>query len=203
MAMFDIGKRGSQPREEPEEPMDGLDTVFGDKERPQTPERPAPEQSPVRRREAAVIGPSIHIEGTLRGEEDLVIEGHVKGAVRLQGNSLTIGTQGKVEADLHARTIHVDGTVEGDLFGSELVAIRKTAQIRGNITAPRVSLEDGARFRGAIDMDTRQESGSKPAEAAKSPAPSSGANQSKPAAQGASGSAKPSTGDSKSGTTGA
>lgn len=194
MAMFDIGKRGSQPREVPEEPMDGLDKVFDDKSGGAT-ERPASEQSSVRRREAAIVGPSIHIEGTLRGEEDLVIEGHVTGAVHLQGNSLTIGGQGRVEADLHARTIHVDGIVNGDLYGSELVAIRKTAQVQGNITAPRVSLEDGAHFRGAIDMDSRKEPASRPStEPAKAPP--------RPAA-GDADKGKPASGDGGSGKTGA
>lgn len=104
-------------------------------------------------REAAIIGPSIHIDGDLRGEEDLVIEGEVSGTVQLKSNSLTIGPQGKVRADVYAHSIYVDGFVEGDLYGSERVAIRKSAQVKGNVTSPRVSLEDGAKFKGSIEMD--------------------------------------------------
>ena len=104
-------------------------------------------------REHAVIGASIHIDGDLRGEEDLLIEGEVNGTVQLKNNSLTIGPQGKVRADVYAQSIIVDGFMEGDLYGSERVAIRKSAQVRGNVTSPRVSLEDGAKFKGAIEMD--------------------------------------------------
>jgi cytoskeletal protein CcmA (bactofilin family) len=104
-------------------------------------------------REAAVIGPSIHIDGDVRGEEDLLIEGEVSGTVQLKNNSLTIGPQGKVRADVYAHSIYVDGYLEGDLFGSERVNVRKSATVKGNITSPRVSLEDGAKFKGAIEMD--------------------------------------------------
>ena len=104
-------------------------------------------------REHAMIGASIHIDGDLRGEEDLLIEGEVNGTVQLKNNSLTIGPQGKVRADVYAQSIIVDGYMEGDLYGSERVAIRKNAQVRGNVTSPRVSLEEGAKFKGAIEMD--------------------------------------------------
>ena len=104
-------------------------------------------------REHAMIGASIHIDGDLRGEEDLLIEGEVNGTVQLKNNSLTIGPQGKVRADVYAQSIIVDGYMEGDLYGSERVAIRKNAQVRGNVTSPRVSLEEGAKFKGAIDME--------------------------------------------------
>jgi cytoskeletal protein CcmA (bactofilin family) len=127
---------------------------------------PRPESSPARTesapprsssapssRDAAVIGPSIHIDGDVRGEEDLLIEGEVSGTVNLKNNSLTIGPNGKVHADVYAHSIYVDGLCEGDLFGSERVNVRKSATVRGNITSPRVSLEDGAKFKGAIEMD--------------------------------------------------
>jgi cytoskeletal protein CcmA (bactofilin family) len=109
--------------------------------------------TPRTSRDAAVIGPSIHIDGDVRGEEDLLIEGEVSGTVQLKSNSLTIGAQGKVRADVYAHSIYVDGHLEGDLFGSERVHIRKSAQVRGNVTSPRVSLEDGAKFKGSIEMD--------------------------------------------------
>ena len=149
MAMFDIGKRGSgHDRDRPEDELPETAPVA-----PVAQDWEAPGQAGVRRREAAVIGPSIHIDGTLKGEEDLLIEGHVTGAVQLQDHSLTIGAKGQVEADLYAHNVIVEGTVEGDLYGVERVAIRSSARVRGNITAPRVSLEDGAMFKGAIEMD--------------------------------------------------
>jgi cytoskeletal protein CcmA (bactofilin family) len=144
--MFDIGKKGADK---------GQDSSRDAKaSAPQAPETTAARRpSPSPSREAAVIGPSIHIDGDLRGEEDLLIEGEVNGTVQLKNNSLTIGPQGKVSADVYAHSVYVEGYMEGDLFGSERVCIRKSAQVRGNITSPRVSLDDGARFKGSIEMD--------------------------------------------------
>ena len=104
-------------------------------------------------RDTAIIGRSIHINGDLRGEEDLRIEGDVSGTIQLKNHSLTIGKEGKIKADVYAKVITVDGNTEGDLFASERVSIRKTARVQGNVTAPRVSLEDGAGFKGSIEMD--------------------------------------------------
>ena len=120
--------------------------------------RPAPAASPAapsanRRRETAVIGASIQIDGHLRGQEDLIIEGEVNGTVNLASHTLTIGNQAKIKANVFAHTVFVDGTMEGDLYGAEQVLIRKTARMKGNITSPRVSLEDGASFKGSIEMD--------------------------------------------------
>lgn len=141
-------------------------------------------------REAAVIGRSIHIDGDLRGEEDLRIEGDVSGTIQLRNSSLTIGKDGKIKADVYAKAITVDGLVEGDLYGSERVIIRKNARVLGNITSPKVGLEDGARFKGSIEMDPEaieaalgtSQGAAKPASA---PAPAStamGAMAPKPAA---------------------
>jgi len=105
----------------------------------------------------ATIGPSIRINGDLAGEEDLVVEGRLTGTVELKSHTLTIGPQGQVEARVYAHTILVEGTVNGDLYASERISIRKSARIEGNIYAPRISLEDGARFRGSIDMDSDNE----------------------------------------------
>jgi cytoskeletal protein CcmA (bactofilin family) len=64
-----------------------------------------------------------------------------------------IGSDGKIRADVYAKSVAVEGAVEGDLFGAEQVSIRRSATVKGNITAPRVSLEDGAHFKGSIEMD--------------------------------------------------
>jgi cytoskeletal protein CcmA (bactofilin family) len=101
----------------------------------------------------AVIGRSIQINGDVKGDEDLMIEGDVSGTVELRNHSLTVGKEGKVKANIFARAITVDGTTEGDMFASERIAVRSTANVRGNLVAPRVSLEDGARFKGSIEMD--------------------------------------------------
>jgi cytoskeletal protein CcmA (bactofilin family) len=146
--MFEIGKKGTPeagPR--PESSPARMD-----------PSPPRSSSAPASR-DAAVIGPSIHIDGDVRGEEDLLIEGEVGGTVQLKNNSLTIGPNGKVRADVYAHSIYVDGFVEGDLFGAERVHIRKSAQVKGNVTSPRVSVEDGAKFKGAIEMDPQAAQG--------------------------------------------
>jgi len=117
----------------------------------------APAQNRSAAKGAAIIGPSISIDGTLKGEEDLVVEGRIKGTLELKSHTLTVGNQGTLNAEVYAQTIFVDGTVNGDLYASEQISIRKSARIKGNMLAPRISLEDGAKFRGSIDMDADSE----------------------------------------------
>lgn len=195
MAMFDIGKRGTGTER---------DATAEPEFEPRRPDEPAQERATtaasVRRREAAVVGPSIHIDGTLKGEEDLMIEGHVTGTVQLQDHSLTIGPNGRVEADLFANVVNVEGVVEGDLYGSDRVAIRSSARVKGNITAPRVSLEDGAWFKGAIEMDpaaVEAALGKKPRGAAESGA--SVAVSKETGSSASAGTGKPDTGKTESG----
>jgi len=104
-------------------------------------------------RNAAVIGATIKIKGEVSGDENLLIEGGIVGSVSLNGHDLTIGEKGEVQADLTAKTVKVEGQVTGDIQGEEKVIITKSGRVRGDITAPRVTLEDGAKFKGAIDMD--------------------------------------------------
>lgn len=101
----------------------------------------------------AIIGPSIRIHGELTGEEDLIIEGQVEGVVHLDKHNLTIGSNGRVKANIQASGVIVEGQLEGDITGTEKVVIRRTGNMRGNIVAPRVTLEDGAMFKGSIEME--------------------------------------------------
>ena len=105
--------------------------------------------------EVATIGRSIQINGDLRGEEDLRIEGDVSGTVELRGNALIIGKEGNINADVYARSIAVDGKTKGDLYATERVSVHVNAQVQGNIISPRVSIEEGAHFKGSIDMDPK------------------------------------------------
>jgi cytoskeletal protein CcmA (bactofilin family) len=120
------------------------------------PAMPSPVGSPApkitRRKDAATIGPSITIKGDVTGSEDLVIEGRVDGTITLKQNHVTVGAEGRVKASIVGRTVTVEGQVEGDLCGEEQIVLRKSARVQGNISAPRVTLEDGAVFRGGIDM---------------------------------------------------
>jgi cytoskeletal protein CcmA (bactofilin family) len=104
--------------------------------------------------EVAVIGSSIQINGDLRGDEDLRIEGNVSGTVELKNSTLTIGKEGKVKAGVYAKSIAVDGETKGDLCATECVSVHVNARVQGNIIAPRVSIEEGAHFKGSIEMDT-------------------------------------------------
>ncbi len=117
-----------------------------------------------------MIGSSIVIKGTVSGDEDLVIQGKVEGTIELGKNEVTVGESGKVAADINAKTVRIDGEVTGDVSGGEKVVISKSGNVRGNIVAPRVTLEDGAVFKGSIDMDPGDSmAGSKPTLAADNP----------------------------------
>lgn len=122
-----------------------------DRNEPEGPDAPSPRRkSPTT--EPATIGPSITISGEVSGDEDLLIEGRVEGSVDLAEQSVTVGREGRVNADITGRVVTIEGEVEGDLKGGEQVILRSSAKVEGDITAPRVILEDGARFRGLVDM---------------------------------------------------
>jgi len=100
-----------------------------------------------------MIGPGIKINGDISGDEDLVIKGQVDGKVDLGSNEVEIDQSGHVTADVSAKVVKIAGKVRGDIDGSEKVIISKSGNVKGNIVAPRVTLEDGAKFKGSIDMD--------------------------------------------------
>jgi len=129
--------------------------------RPTAAPAPAPvaAHEPPKRSDRATIGPSIYIKGDLSGEEDLVIEGRVEGKVDLKQNNVTIGKNGKVQADVFGRVVTVEGEVNGNVIAREQAILRQSGAIRGNISAPRVVLEDGSRFKGSIDMEPPREAG--------------------------------------------
>ena len=130
---------------------------------PQAPAQPQPQPPPAPSsrpqvqpaKERALIGPSIEIKGTLAGGEDLYVEGRVEGKIELRQHSVTIGKSGRVRADIFGSTIVVQGEVDGNLFGEEQISLRQSSTVRGNLTAPRVMLEDGSHFKGSIDMTAK------------------------------------------------
>ena len=113
---------------------------------------------PFNTRSTAIIGTSITIKGEIKGDENLVIAGKVEGKIELSNHDLTIAQEGDVHANLSAKTVKAEGRVTGDISGSEKVTITKSGRVTGNIVAPRVTLEDGAKFKGSIDMDPEIES---------------------------------------------
>lgn len=109
-----------------------------------------------------MIGSTVKILGEIISDENLVIEGEVEGTIRLDEHELTIGPSGRVHANITAKIIKVDGLVDGDINGREKVVISKSGNVRGNVVAPRVILEDGGQFKGSIDMGPGVAGSSKP-----------------------------------------
>lgn len=103
---------------------------------------------------SCVIGPEIAVRGSLSGEEDLVVEGRLEGTVSLTGH-LVVATTGQVEANVDVESIEVHGQVRGDISATRSITIQKGAQVSGNVKAPRIIINDGAHFDGAVEMDVQ------------------------------------------------
>jgi cytoskeletal protein CcmA (bactofilin family) len=127
-------------------------------EPPRTYTPPAPEP-PVATRAAAVtpqeqatLGKSLVIKGEVTGSESLYIDGRVEGSINLPGNRVTVGRNGVVSANISAREIVILGKVRGNMTASDRFDIRSEGSLTGDITAQRVSIEEGAYFKGGIDI---------------------------------------------------
>ena len=107
---------------------------------------------PSRAVDVATIGKSVVVRGELSGSEDLYVDGSVEGSISLKGQSLTIGPNGQVRANLEARNVIVHGKVDGNINASDRVDLRKSASLTGDISTARVAIEDGAYFKGTIDI---------------------------------------------------
>ena len=116
----------------------------------------------------SVLGKTLVFKGELTANEDLLIQGRVEGSITHAASHLAIGANGTVSADIHAQRVIVQGKLEGDVHATESVTVEVSANVRGNLYAPRVALKDGAKFRGSIDMDSG---------AAASPAKGAGSNR--------------------------
>ena len=122
---------------------------------PSAPSAAAPSASEPRAhlgRDMVNIGKSVVIKGELSGSEDLTIEGHVEGRIDLKDNVLTIGPNGKIKAEVFAKSVVVLGEVTGNVTASEKVDIRDNGSVDGDIASPRVAIAEGAHFRGSVDM---------------------------------------------------
>ena len=100
----------------------------------------------------ANIGKSISIRGDLTGNEDMVIEGQVEGKVDLPNNQLTVGANGSLKAEIHAKGVVIVGHVVGNVFGLERVEIQATGKVEGDVAAPKLVVAEGAQINGAIQM---------------------------------------------------
>jgi cytoskeletal protein CcmA (bactofilin family) len=112
----------------------------------------APRTGSVNSAEQATIGKSLVIKGEVSGSESLYIDGRVEGSINLAGNRVTVGRNGVVAANINAREIVVLGKVRGNLTASDRVDIRNEGSLTGDVVAQRISIEDGAFFKGGIDI---------------------------------------------------
>ena len=120
-----------------------------------------PEKSHNMEKDIVNIGKSVVIKGELNGSEDLTIEGHVEGTIQLREHVLTIGPNGRIKAQVFAKSVIVLGEVTGNVTASDKVDIRDNGSVDGDIVSPRVAIAEGAHFRGSVDMQ-RQAGGGQP-----------------------------------------
>jgi cytoskeletal protein CcmA (bactofilin family) len=147
----------------PNQPGSSSPTPSNEPARPATPatptfesNRPAPaaaaQQQSAAVGDQATIGKSLVIKGEVSGSESLYIDGKVEGSINLPGNRVTVGRNGQVAANISAREIVVLGKVRGNVSASDRVDIRSEGSLTGDVAAQRISIEDGAFFKGGIDI---------------------------------------------------
>jgi cytoskeletal protein CcmA (bactofilin family) len=103
---------------------------------------------------ATMIGTNVTIEGTITGTEPVVIEGTIRGRIDLSAD-LLIGTKARIESSVHARNVTVEGKINGDISADDRVELVASANVEGNIKAPKIVVAEGAKFRGNVDMGSR------------------------------------------------
>jgi len=166
---------------------------------PNLPTPPRPSLEPVRSKEfkteMAHIGKSVIIRGELSGSEDLYLDGEVEGNISLLEHNLIVGPNGRVRANIIAKDVVVHGKVDGNVQGQDRVELKKSAVLSGDISTQRIVIEDGAFFKGAIDI--RKESAKSEAKREVASAASAGAGYSASSASGGGVSAQRSLVDAK------
>ena len=100
----------------------------------------------------SVIGPTIEIKGELNAEENLLIQGRIEGTINHKSKILVIGSEGVIKANINGSRVVIEGSVEGDIHGADSTVIRANANMAGDIFSPRVGIDEGAKFKGSIDM---------------------------------------------------
>lgn len=102
----------------------------------------------------SILGPTLHFKGELHADEELLIKGRIEGSIT-HSQRITVCPEGTVQANVRAQVIVIEGQLDGDLQAEKSVMVRETAKLRGNISAPSVSIVEGAHFTGGIDMDKK------------------------------------------------
>jgi len=122
------------------------------------PAKEAPKAAPEARADVGHIGKSVVIRGELSGSEDLYLDGEVEGDINLRDHKLVIGPNGKIKANITARDVVVHGRVTGNVAASERVELKRSCSLTGDVSTQRIVIEDGAFFKGAIDIKEAKES---------------------------------------------
>lgn len=125
--------------------------------------------NPVATRTLACLGATIVVKGEISSDEDLQIDGKVDGPISLRGHRLTVGRGAQLNSEINAREVIVYGTASGNLRARDRVEIKKDGQVIGDITTTRISIEDGAYFKGHIEIERAQSSNSSEKESQESP----------------------------------
>ena len=113
---------------------------------------PAKTSAPFRAEVAAHIGKSVVVKGELSGSEDLYLDGEVEGTIEMRDHSLVVGPNGRIRAHITAREVVVHGKVDGNISGSERVELKRSCVLTGDIVTQSIVIEDGAYFKGSVDV---------------------------------------------------
>jgi cytoskeletal protein CcmA (bactofilin family) len=156
------GKKREVPREPepktPSAPAPAIQPQPSQEAKPMPPSEP-PRPATVADRGGARVGPGLQVKGDITGNEDLQIDGTVEGHVHLGERRLTIGASARVTADVQAREVVVFGNVKGNLQARDRIEIKKDGSVVGDLTTARIMIEDGAYFKGSIEIDRGGEAG--------------------------------------------
>ena len=101
-----------------------------------------------------IIGPDVKVTGEISGKEDLTVHGQVEGIIDLKRSQVIVSKTGNVKADIYGKIITIEGEVKGSLFGEDKIVLQPSGVVRGNMTAPLVHVEDGAKFKGNVDTES-------------------------------------------------
>ena len=132
--------------------MWGKDERTAEEPRPATVPAPVPPVSRGESKSMASIGKSLLLKAQITGDEDLYVDGQVDGSIELKNHNLTVGINGRVSANIIARNVFIEGNLTGNVVATEKVEIRKTGSLQGDLTTGGVTIEDGAYFKGSIDI---------------------------------------------------
>ena len=151
-----VKKPTSEDRQARSPVVSPLGERVGEKSMVDTPKTPIATRTDTGR---TVVGPTLVLKGELSGNEDLIISGQIEGKILVPGHSVTVGPEGKVRAEIRADHVTIEGSVEGNISVPGRVDIRKTGHVVGDLTAPGISIENGAFLRGKVEITRAGESG--------------------------------------------